>query len=119
MINVKNNIWEAAINVFSSLLLFFGIWIVLLLIKENNFDLRILAIFLIPIVLAVGIFMRRDLARRICLWYCWIIGLSAIFSCLLLDYDSNILHKNIIEVSVFLILISIFLEFPKIRDRFR
>jgi hypothetical protein len=85
---------------------------------EHNLEISILTIYVIPIFLSIGIFKRKDLARRVCLWYFWIMGIMTIFSSLILDHEANMLRNNILSVMAYLILITIFLELPGLKKCF-
>jgi hypothetical protein len=87
-------------------------------LKEDEFNPIIALLKLIPVFLAIGIFKRKDLARRICIWYFWIMCFAVIFSSMCINYDIFSLWRNIIITLLIVIIATLFLVSKKLKERF-
>jgi hypothetical protein len=110
--------WQIVINIFGLLLLISGLFFLISFFKDNQYDWRVFVFQIIPIALALGIFKRKDMARRICIGYFLIIGMASILASLCFDYEADVLWKNVISTSLLLVLIILFLSLRQVKECF-
>ena len=108
--------WSWGVNAFAILVLSFGIFFLIDDIKMRNLSLMgTTFITVIPGLLAMGIMLRRQMARRICMAYFWGVGIFAIFaSCF-----KAINGKAIFSITIILLAITWYLTRPKVKELFK
>jgi len=110
---------DIIINALAVFLFFVGVYFFIGEIKEDELNYLVIGFCFIPIILAYGIFKRKELARKICIWFFWIVGIAVIFAALCLDYDIIDLWKNIFMILIFLVPLALFLMSSKIKESFK
>jgi len=108
--------WIWSINVFAILVLSFGVIFLINELKYGSINLgSFILMVALPMLLSAAILKRKNLARRICIVYFWIIGISAVFAACT---KSEIWKLGLI-ITLIVALMTYYLTRPKIKEQFK
>lgn len=83
----------------------------------NLMSPSIIIMVIIPLLLSVGIFYRKNLARRMTIWYFWILAILAILASFLKSVEPATLLSDFILISI-VIIMTIFLASKNVKKEF-